>query len=298
MYDVAVVGAGPAGITAAVYAARKKLKTLVITKDVGGQAALSAEIENYTGFQFVTGPELAKKFEEHLKHFDIQALYDPAVCIRKENEVFHIEAGQMTYMAKSVVMATGAKPSMLGVPGEKRLKNKGVTYCATCDGPLFTGMDVAIVGGGNSALDAALQMVNLAKKVYLITINDNLKGDELLIDKVKSLDKIELITNAETKEIQGEKFVDGIIIEKKGTKRKIDVSGILIEIGWLPLKEPACDVEKNKIGEIMVNAKCETNIDGFFAAGDVTDVPFKQIIVAAGQGCIASLSAFEYLSKK
>ena len=304
MHDLIIIGAGPAGITAAVYAARKRLKTVVITKDIGGQAALSADIENYVGFQFITGLELVGKFEEHLKGYDDVTVVenDEVTCIKRIGEIFSVKTPTSEYMAKAVIIATGRKPRLLGVPGEKEFKNRGVTYCATCDGPLFAGKDVAVIGGGNSALDATLQLINIANRVYLININKALEGDEIMIEKVKNAKNIvEILNNTETKEILGSRFVEQIrIFADKTDDRLLDVQGVFIEIGSIPVKELGeCEgLQLNEYDEIIVNKRCETNIPGLFAAGDVTSVPEKQIIIAAGQGSIASLSAFKYISKK
>jgi len=303
MHDLIILGAGPAGITAAVYAARKKLDTLVVTKDIGGMAAWSADIENYTGFQFITGPELAEKFEEHIEKYDeIEVLEEEeADCINQHEESFSIETKKGDkHEGRAVIIATGRRPKGLGIPGEKEYMNKGVTYCATCDAPLFADKDVAVVGGGNSALDAALQLKPIADKIYLLTINDELDGDKVLMDKVKDTENIQILYNADTKEIMGDQFVDSMRIEQDGEEKTLEVQGVFIEIGALPVNEPAeCEgLKLNEDNEIVVNPRCETNIDGLYAAGDVTDVPEKQIIVAAGQGCIASLSAYRYLSKK
>ena len=301
IYDMIVVGAGPAGITAAIYAARKKLEVLVITKNIGGWAAFSGDIENYTGFQYITGPEIAEKFEHHLKNFkNIEVIENEEVsCVNKEGDLFIVNAKKGQYKAKTAILAPGRKPRLLGVPGEEEFKNKGVTYCATCDGPLFSGKDVAVVGGGNSALDSTMQLMKIANKVYVITINDRMIGDEVMIEKVNQSENVEIITKAITKEVTGDGFVDGLRIElPDGKDRRLDVQGIFVEIGSVPVTTPACNMVKmNKFGEILVNEKCETNISGLFAAGDVTNVPYKQIIVASGHGCIASLSAFDYLSR-
>ena len=300
MYDLIIAGAGPAGITAAVYAARKKMKTLVITKNIGGYAASSAAVENYIGYQFISGAELAKKFEEHLKSFDVEIKENSEVlCIRKLENHFKVETDKGEYECLTAIVATGRKPRLLGVPGEVAFKNRGVTYCATCDAPLFAGKDVAVIGGGNSAMDATIQLMSIANKIYLININNNLAGDEIMIEKIKKSDKVEILNNTKAKEIMGDKFVNNIKLQvNKSIERILDVQGVFIEIGSMPVKGPGCGVNTNEKDEIIVNERCETDVPGLFAAGDVTDVPEKQIIVAAGQGAIASLSAFKYLSKK
>jgi NADH-dependent peroxiredoxin subunit F len=302
MYDIIIVGAGPAGITAAVYAARKRMKTLVLSKDVGGQAARSWDIENYTGYQFITGPELAAKFEEHLKNPGIETVIGANAEVTgmdKEGESFAVTTKNGRYNSRTVIVATGRKPRILGIPGESEYKNKGVTYCATCDGPLFADKDIAIVGGGNSALDTAVQMLPIAGRIYMVDIDDHIIGDPIMLEKLKSSPKVEFIMRAEAREIVGDRFVTGLkVLIGKREERTLPVGGVFIEIGSLPSREPKCGVKSNDKGEITVNERCETSIQGIFAAGDVTDVPEKQIIVAAGQGCIASLSAFKYLSKR
>ncbi|NYT01007.1 MAG: FAD-dependent oxidoreductase [Methanocellales archaeon] len=299
MYDLIIAGAGPAGITAAVYAARKKMKTLVVTKNIGGYAASSATVENYIGYQFISGAELAKKFEEHLKSFDVEIKENTEVlCFRKLDNHFKVETDKGEYECLTAIVATGRKPRLLGVPGEVAFKNRGVTYCATCDAPLFARKDVAVIGGGNSAMDATIQLMSIANKIYLININNDLEGDEIMIEKIKKSDKVEILNNTNTKEIMGDKFVNNIKLQvNKSVERMLDVQGVFIEIGSMPVKGPGCDVNTNKKDEIIVNKRCETDVPGLFAAGDVTDVPEKQIIVAAGQGAIASLSAFKYISK-
>ncbi|MFH1056014.1 MAG: FAD-dependent oxidoreductase [Candidatus Altiarchaeota archaeon] len=300
MYDLIIIGAGPAGITAAVYAARKRIKTLVLTKDVGGQPALSWGIENYTGYQFITGPDLVKKFDEHLKSANVESNAGVDVFkIDKEGDAFKVKTQDGEHLARAVIIATGRKPRLLRAPGEEKFKNKGVTYCATCDGPLFQEKDVAIIGGGNSALDATMQMIPIANKIYLIDIGDHIIGDPVMLEKARKSLNVEILTNTEVREIIGDKFVNGIrVLVGKEQERIIPVEGVFIEIGSLPAREPGCNVKLNERNEIIVNERCETSIPGLFAAGDVTNVPEKQIIVAAGQGCIACLTAFKYPSKK
>lgn len=298
VFDLIIIGAGPAGITAAVYAARKRISVLVITKDIGGQAALSGDIENYTGYQFITGPELAAKFEEHMRKYDIRLKEDEDVreVSRKEN-VISVKSNKGDYTAKAVIIASGKRSKELNVPGEKEFKNRGLTYCATCDGPLFVQKDVAVIGGGNSALDATLQLINIAKHIYLININQQLGGDAIMRDKIIQNKKVSVFNNSQVLAIIGDKVVSGIKIKQDQNEKTLAVEGIFVEIGLIPNSEFVKDVEKNKIGEIVVNHYNETNIGGIFAAGDVTDVPEKQIIIAAGEGSKATLSAFGYLAK-
>ncbi len=305
MYDIAIVGAGPAGISAAIYAARNKLKTIVLTKNIGGMAMWSGEVQNFAGYPVISGSELVKKFEEHLRSFEIEIKTDVEVtCMQKVNDRFMIEAIEegvkKTYEALTVVMATGRIPKSLGVKGEREYKNKGITYCATCDGPLFAKKDVAIIGGGNSALDATMQMMKIAKKIYLITKEDKILGEQVMIDKAKEAGNVEIITKADTKGFFGEKFLKGIKLIVGGKEKVLDVEGAFIEIGSSPVVDPSkcANVNANDKAEIIVDEKCNTNVPGLFAAGDVTNVPEKQIIVAAGHGCIASMQAFKYIASR
>jgi alkyl hydroperoxide reductase subunit F len=298
MYDLIIIGAGPAGITASVYAARKKINTLVITQDIGGQAARSGDIENYTGYQFITGPDLAAKFEEHIRKFELSLKENEEVReLKKIEDKISVKTNKGSYEAKTAIIASGKKSKELNVPGEKEFKNKGLTYCATCDAPLFSGKDVAVIGGGNSALDAALQLIRIAKQVYIINITANLGGDAIMREKVEVSKNTTILNNTQVTAILGDKFVSGIKIKKEGKEEQLAVQGVFIEIGLIPNSEFAKDVEKNQFGEIKVNSRNETNIPGIFAAGDVTDVPEKQIIIAAGEGSKAALSAFRYLAQ-
>ena len=298
MYDLIIVGAGPAGITASVYAARKRMKFLVVTKDIGGQAAWSGEVDNYTGCQFINGPELASKFEEHMKEYKIELKENEEVTeLRKKSNLVQVKTGKGAYEAKTAIVASGKRSRELEVPGEKEYKNKGLTYCATCDGPLFSGKEVAVIGGGNSALDATLQMIKIANKVYLINITSSLGGDEVMRDKVTKSEKVSVLNDTQVTAILGGKMVSGIRVRKQGEEKTIPVQGVFVEIGLVPTSEFVRDVEKNELGEIIVNCQCETNIPGIFAAGDVTDVFAKQIIVACGEGAKAAMCSFEYVNK-
>lgn len=296
MYDLIIIGAGPAGITASVYAARKRMELLVITKDIGGQAAWSGDVENYTGYQFISGPELAVKFEEHLRKYNIALKEkESAVEIKRIGNAISVKTDKGAYQAKAVIIAAGKRTRELGVPGEKEFKNKGLTYCATCDGPLFSGKAVAVIGGGNSALDAVLQLVKIAKQVYLINNTAQLGGDQVMREQVEKNDKVTVFNQAQVSAVLGDEFVSAIKIKSQGKEENLSVQGVFVEIGLIPNSECAVEVEKNALGEIKVNCHNETNVTGIFAAGDVSDVPEKQIIIAAGEGAKATLSAFRYL---
>jgi len=298
MYELIIIGAGPAGITASIYAARKRMNFITIAKDIGGQAALSSDIENYTGYQYITGAELSKKFEEHAREFNIVLKFEEVLKIEKLNGDFRVITNNGSYDSRSLIIASGAKPRTLNVPGEKEFKNRGVTYCATCDAPLFSDKDVAVVGGGNSGLDATLQLMRIAKKVYLIEAAPVLKGDAAMREKIEGSDRVTILTSTKVLEILGEKFVAGMLVEREGKRKVLDVQGIFIEIGYTPNLDFANGLLKvNDRKEIIIDEHCRTNVEGIFAAGDVTNVPQKQIIVAAGEGAKAALSAHEYVQK-
>jgi alkyl hydroperoxide reductase subunit AhpF len=284
--ELIIIGAGPAGITAAVYAARKRLDFSVISRDIGGQAAWSGEIENYTGYQFISGPELALKFKEHMEKYSFDLKEGVGVTrVEKDKDGFKVvtdKAGE--FLARTVIVASGKRPRLLNVPGEAKFKNHGLTFCATCDGPLFAGKDVAIVGGGNSGLDAALQMMKIGKKVYLLEGADKLSGDSVMQEKIRTAPQVEILTGTKVKKILGDKFVSAIEVESQGKPRKLDVQGVFVEIGLVPNSDFIDFVKKNEKREIIINGFSETSVEGLFAAGDVTDVPAKQIIVAAGDG--------------
>ena len=209
-----------------------------------------------------------------------------------------IKTKKNIYQTKAAIVASGKRSRELGVPGEKEFKNRGLTYCATCDGPLFGGKEVAVIGGGNSGLDAAIQLMKIAKHVYIINIKEKLTGDKIMQEKVSQSEKVTILNNAEVRAIFGEKFVSGIKIKGKDGEKTVPLQGIFVEIGLIPNHSFAKTLDKNEKGEIKINSRNETNIPGVFAAGDVTDVQDKQIIIAAGEGAKAVLNAFKYLSRQ
>lgn len=299
MYDIIVIGAGPAGITAAIYAIRKRMNLLVISRDIGGQTAWSGNIENYTGYQFVTGPDLTSKFEEHMRKYNVPLKEGEAVtAVKKTDEKIIVKTDKGEYGTRTLIVASGKKSRELNVPGENEFKNRGITYCATCDGPLFAGKDVAIIGGGNSALDAALQLVKIARHIYMINIVPHLTGDRVMMEKVEGSDSISVMNNTHVLAITGDKSVRSIKIKREGKTEDLPVEGVFVEIGLMPNSDFIPDVARNSLGEIKVDTYNRTTIPGIFAAGDVTDVPEKQIIIAAGEGAKAALTAFRYLSER
>ena len=299
VYDVAIVGAGPAGMSAAIYAVRKNLSTLIVASDIGGQLGTTYEVGNYPGFQMITGPNLVGQFEEHMDQYGIDKLVGEKVTgLRFEDRCKILEtAAGRDIRARSVIIATGAFKRKLNIPGEQELSGKGVVYCSTCDGPLFRDMDIAIMGGGNSGLEAAIEMNGLARKVYLVS-RAEWNGDPILQDKVRSAERVESLVLHDPVEIHGLEQVDGITVKDlaTGKSRTLDVQGVFIEIGLYPNTDFVLDLlDTNEHGEIKVNSRGQTGVNGVFAAGDVTDSHDKQIVIAAGAGANAALGAFEYL---
>jgi thioredoxin-disulfide reductase len=302
VYDLIIIGGGPAGVAAGIYAARKKLKTLVISKDFQGQVKWAVSVKNYPGFKDITGIELAKKFEEHLKDQKIEMIIDETVKIKKEYQLFElVTKKEKRYMASSMMIATGCDPRPLEVRGEKEFLGQGVTYCTVCDAPLFRNKTVVVVGGGNSGVIGAMELTKYAKKVYLLEFQPRLTADELEQERIRQNDKIDILTSAALKSIEGKNFVEKIIYEdlKSKTKKTLKVSGVFVSLGTQPATSFIKDlVDFNEKDEIIVNPKtCETKTPGLFAAGDVTDVKFNQIVIAAGEGVKAALSVYEYLRK-
>ena len=300
MYDVIIIGAGAAGLTAAIYTSRRALKTLVISKDVGGQASMSSHIENYPGVGLINGVDLMLKFKTQAEQFGASFVFGQVGEIKKEKDKFIIRANGDIYEAGSLILAFGLTPRDLGVPGEEKFRGKGISYCATCDAPFFRNKTVAVVGGGNSALDAALLLSKIAAKVYLVHRRDEFKGEENLVGQVKENDKIELVLSSGVREVKGDKLIESIIVEDKdNNKKEIMVNGIFVEIGH----EVKADfirslVKLNEKNEIIIDSNCQTSEPGIFAAGDVTDIEYKQIVISAGEGAKAALSAYQYLQNK
>ena len=335
VFDLIIIGGSAAATTAGIYAARRNLNFKIITKDFGGEVATSGEIGNWPGVNQTDGIALTQQFKEHLKFYKVEP--EEGVWVekitRQDDGTFCITAtkdGQpkmaveklpdgsqpdlrCDYVTKALILATGVHPRELNVPGEKEFRNKGVSYCTVCDGPIFAGKVTATIGGGNSALESALMLSDIASQIYVINKNPAFKGDQILIDNLMQKKNVQIIYNARTASIVGNEFVTGLnykisavaptpegvgVPTEASGEQEIKVDGIFIHIGMVPNSGLAPEgVEKNQFGEIVVNKNCETNIPGLYAAGDVTDVPHKQIIIAAGQGTCALLSAVQYLNK-
>ena len=304
IFDTIIIGAGPAGITAAIYAVRKNLKVLVLTKDIGGQGALSGDIENYPGFTMITGADLAKKFREELMTFENQGLWlkegVEVTDLGGSDPDFIVSTSEgQKYHGKTVIITSGRNPKMLGIKGEKELFGKGVATCATCDAPFYKDKDVAVVGGGNSALDAAFSLIKVARSVTIINISDNLKGDEILLKNVTSSPKVKVLNNHQALEILGDQAVGGIKVKdtKIGKEEVLTVSGVFVEIGWTPSAAFDKLTNKNDQGEIEVDEYGATSVPGIYAAGDVNNIWGEQIVIAAGEGAKTALRVAEHLSK-
>lgn len=306
LYDVIVVGGASAGLTAAMYASRQGLTTLVITKDIGGQALLTNSIENYPPFEHIGGFELMQKFEEQAKNFGAEFAYEEVLSITKDKEGdFKIKTNNdnKEYSGYALILAFGKTPRDLNVKGERELNGRGVSYCAVCDGPFFKNKKVAVVGAGDPALEAALYLKGLASQLYMVQRSDKPVGSEESIDLLQNKDnnkKISFISNSSVKSINGTSKVESLTLydSKSKSESKLDVDGIFVEMGYVARTDIVKDLVKlNDSKEIIIDKYCATSTEGVFAAGDVTDVPYKQAIISAGQGAIAALSAYNYLQR-
>ncbi|MFC1630022.1 NAD(P)/FAD-dependent oxidoreductase [Patescibacteria group bacterium] len=303
MHDLIIIGGGPAALSASIYAARKKLNFIVLSQRLGGEQLLAAgEIKNWPGTISVLGPDLAKQFQEHAKDYKVDIKDgEEATKIEKKGENFLVKTKKNEYEAKSIVIASGKKPRQLGIPGEKEFETKGVSYCSTCDAPLFSGKTVVVVGGGNAGLDSAMDLTKYADKVYVLEFGPKMIGDEATQEKLKTTKKVEFILKAQTKEIKGDKFVTSIVYEDRDKKeeRELEVQGVFVHIGSVTSTEFVKGFLKTtSSGEIITDHKtCQTSVEGVFAAGDVTDTLVKQVVVASSEGAKAALSAYTYLEK-
>jgi alkyl hydroperoxide reductase subunit F len=295
--DVVIVGAGPAGLTAGVYCARKMLKTVIISENIGGQALESWAIENYMGYRMITGGELMKKFEEQVRTLNSRLELDRVTGITKEGSLFLVKTGSGAELkTKTLILAQGNRPKKLGVANEEHYLGHGLSICSTCDGPLYRGKKVAVAGGGNSALQTAIEMSELAASVDLI-VRTTIKADPVYTEKMKTKKNITVHLHSQVAEIEGDKFLSAVTIKNnKGIEKKLILDGVFIEIGWLPNTDMVDGlVALNPRKEIAVDCNGRSSVPGIFAAGDVTSVRSKQIIIAAGDGAKAALSAFDYL---
>ncbi len=298
-FDVLVIGGGPAGASAAIYAARKGIRTGIVADKFGGQVNETLSIENYIGVKNTEGPKLASDIEAHVREYDIDIILSQKVKnIEKKDLIYVALENGAILKSKTIIISSGARWRNIGVPGEEQYKNKGVAYCPHCDGPLFKGKKVAVIGGGNSGIEAAIDLAGVADHVTVFEFLPELKADNLLQERLYSLPNVDVLKNVKTKEITGDKRVNGIsyIERDKGTKKHLDIDGVFVQIGLIPNTEWLENtVELNTKGEIIVDQHSATNIPGIFAAGDCTDSPYKQIVISMGSGANAALSAFDYL---
>ena len=311
LYDVIIIGGGPAATAAAVYTARKRLKTLLITESFGGQSIVSDDIQNWIGEPHISGFDLAKKFEAHVRAFsDMVEIKMPekvteiksTKCQIGESRIcdFEVKTDKNSYEGKSIILASGARRRKLGIPGEEKFEGKGVAYCSTCDAPLFSGKKVAVIGGGNAGLEAVIDLFPYAEEVHIMEYGESLKGDPVTQEEVKKNPKLKgIIFNAKTLEIQGDKFMTGVKYEdtKTGEEKILSADGVFVEIGSIPNSEMVKNfLELDKYGQVIIDSKhATTSHPGVFAAGDITDDPYKQNNISAGDAVKAALAAYNYL---
>jgi thioredoxin-disulfide reductase len=299
MYDLIIIGGGPAGVTAGIYGVRKGLKTVVITKDFVGQAGTATVVENWPGEKNISGIELMQKFQEHLHHINPETIEGDVVkkITKKEDGSFLVSTVQEKEVrGKAVIITSGRNPRPLKVPGEEKFVGKGVSYCTTCDGPLFRGKKVVVAGGGNSAFENAIELGKYCEKVYILSLKN--VADQVLQDEAKNKDNIEIVEGAVMKEVKGEEMMEAVIYQHQGEEHKVEVSGMFVSIGSVPVTEFVGElVEFTERGEIKVDHFTgETKTAGLFAAGDVTNVRDKQIIIASAEGAKTAISAYKYIN--
>jgi len=304
MYDLVIVGGGPGGVAAGVYAARKKIKTLIIAETFGGQSLVSADIKNWIGTKSISGFELAKALEEHLRAQEDIEIIDGVLVnkVVKEGSAFKVVTSDgKEFQTKNVLISSGSRRRKLDIPGETKFDGRGVAYCSTCDAPIFKNKRVAVVGGGNAGLEAVLDLIPYATEIYLIQRSDILKGDSTTQEKIKSDSKVKIITMAKPLEIEGDKFVENLKYEDRNTGeiKEIRLEGVFVEVGSIPNADMVKDlVELNKYGEIVVDHKTQrTSCEGIWAAGDVSDVIYKQNNISAGDAVKAVLDIYGNLNK-
>lgn len=313
LYDIIIIGGGPASIAAAVYCARKKLKTLLITESFGGQSIVAADIENWIGEKHISGIDLAKKLEDHVRNYPEEVeikISEKATEVKtvkcqdgkRECDFMVATDKGNTYESRAVIVAAGARRRKIGVPGEEKFEGKGVSYCSTCDAPLFGGKDVAVIGGGNAGLEAAIDLSPYANKIYILQYSEALTGDAVTQEEIKKNPKVKIILNAQTLEILGDKMVSGLKYKdrKTGEEKELKLGGVFVEIGSVPNSEMVKDlVEIDRHGQIITDGKhATTSHPGIFAAGDVTDDPYKQNNISVGDGVRAALAAYSYLLQR
>lgn len=298
-YDVVIIGTGPAGFTAAIYAARREMKTLLVGREMGGQVQWASEIENYPGFKNISNTEFISRLQEQVARLGVAIRTDEIKEIARDGETFVLHTSRDSVRARTVIVAMGLSPRRLAIPGEREFQGRGVSYCANCDGPLYRNKSVAVIGGGNAALDAAEVLSKIGREVHLIHRSPDFRAFEALVAEVKARPNIHCYLQTQLKEIRGEGRVTGVVAAGPEGESLIAVDGVFVEIGRIAATDLVATLaDRNERQEIVVDEKCRTRTAGFFAAGDVTNSPYKQITVACGQGTIAALAAYEYLQLK
>lgn len=300
--ELVIVGGGPAGCSAAVYAARSRIDTLLLTEDFGGQLLLTDRVENYLGFPKESGRGLSEQYREHVEKYDeyVDVERETVERVEKDGDRFRIAVeGGEDITAAAVIVGTGTYARRLDVPGEEEFRNKGVSYCSVCDGPLYADETVAVIGGGYAGTEGAMFLSDVAETVYIINYDEELSGEAITLEKIPEQDNIEIINMADTKEFYGEEMLDGLRYEDRetGEVHDLDVAGAFIEIGRIPNSDFVKGVEKDEEGRIVTDEHQRTSVDGLFAAGDVSDIAEEQAILAAGEGCAAALQAGRYIKE-
>lgn len=300
LYDMLVVGGGPAGATAAIYGARKGIKTAIVAKEFGGQVKETLGIENITGLAYTEGPKFMEEVKKHLDKYNVEIMDKILVTDIVEGSPIKLITDRGELSAKTVIIATGAKWRLIGVPGEIEFRNKGVAYCTHCDGPLFKNKKVTVIGGGNSGIEAAIDMASIASEVLVLEFLPELKADLVLQEKLKEFKNVKVVTNAETQGLYGEKVLEKISYKDRVSGEIIEekTDGCFIQVGLVPMTEWINNIEKNPRGEIIVDNVGATSIEGIYGAGDCTNSAFKQIVIAEGSGATAALGAYNYLMTK
>ena len=303
-YDLVIIGAGGTGLAAGMYAGRLGLKTLSLGATfgaelpIGGVITTTHLVENYPGFLSISGVELAQKLEEHARAYKIDIQEEKVVKIEKNSQGFMVKTEKNAYLSKTIIYTAGTKLKKLGAPGEDKYANKGVSYCVLCDGPLFKGKNVAIIGGSDSATKESLLLAEYAKKVYIIARGDALRAEPINLERAKGNKKIEIVTGMNVKEIRGKEFVTSLVLDKPyQRKTELPVDGVFVAIGHIPLSGLAREagVQVNEKGEVIVDKESKTNVPGFFAAGDVVDSEFKQLITGVGEAVKAAYHAYKHV---
>ncbi len=300
IYDLIIVGGGPAGITAGIYAARKKVKTLLLTSDFVGQTGKALHVENYPGFKSISGNELLQRFIEHLRQFEIETREQEAVEVKKTDQGFKIiTKDNGSFATKAIIIASGRSPRMLNVVGEEEFIGKGVSYCPLCDAAFFKDKRVIVVGGGNSGFGAAMELIRYASKAFIFEFAPQVRADEIIQEQAKASGKIEVFLNVQLKEIKGKGKVESVVYRNHAEKKEYEmpIEGVFVEIGSVPASNLVKElVDFSETGDVKIDPwTCQTRTPGVFAAGDITNIRHKQIIIAAAEGAKAALSAHEYL---